>query len=85
VLIFRRGKRLVIALTYGSESQWVRNVLAEDGCELDTESRRLQLSHPRLFHDEQRGAMPAFVRFVLGLLDVSDFLEFTIAEKDASQ
>jgi hypothetical protein len=29
--------------------------------------------------------MPAFVRFVLGLLDVSDFLEFTIAEKDASQ
>ena len=85
VLVFRRGNRLIIALTYGRESQWVRNVLAEDGCELDTESRRLQLSHPHLFHDEHRGAMPAFVRFVLSLLNVSDFLEFTIAEKDASQ
>ncbi len=85
VLVFRRGNRLIIALTYGRQSQWVRNVLAEDGCQLDTESRRLQLSHPRLFHDEHSGAMPAFVRFVLRLLNVSDFLEFTIAEKDASQ
>ena len=38
VLVFWRGNRLIIALTYGRESQWVRNVLAEDGCELDTES-----------------------------------------------
>ena len=85
VLIFRRENRLIIALTYGRESQWVRNVLAEDGCGLDTESRRLQLSHPYLVHDEHREAMPAFVRFVLNLLNVSDFLEFTIAAKDASQ
>ena len=85
VLVFWRGARLIIALTYGRESQWVRNVLAEGGCELDTESRRLQLSHPHLLHDEHRGSMPAFVKFVLSLLNVSDFLEFTIAEKDASQ
>jgi deazaflavin-dependent oxidoreductase (nitroreductase family) len=85
VLVFRRGNRLIIALTYGRESQWVRNVLAENGCEFDTESRRLKLSQPNLFHDEHRGVMPAFVRFVLSLLNVSDFLEFTIADKDASR
>lgn len=85
VLVFRRGNRLIIALAYGRDSQWVRNVLAEDGCQLETASRRLQLSHPRLVHDEHGGAMPAFVRFVLSLLNVSDFLEFTIAENAASE
>jgi len=29
--------------------------------------------------------MPTFVRLVLSLLNVSDFLKFTIAEKEASQ
>ncbi len=84
VLIFRRGDRMIIALTYGRESQWVHNVLAEAGCDLETERRILRLVHPVLFHDEQRGAMPAFVRFMLGLLNVSDFLELTIAGNTAS-
>ena len=43
VLVFRRGSRLIIALTYGRESQWVRNVLAEGGCELETEGRIIRL------------------------------------------
>lgn len=79
VLIFRRGRRLIIALTYGRKSEWVRNVLAEGGCELETEGRILRLSDPHLFHDAQRKAMPGFIRFMLGLVNVSDFLEFTIA------
>lgn len=41
VLVFRRGNRLIIALTYGRESQWVHNVLAQDGCRLETEGRTL--------------------------------------------
>jgi deazaflavin-dependent oxidoreductase (nitroreductase family) len=85
VLVFRRGDRLIIALTYGRESQWVANVLAENGCELETAGRTLRLSHPRLFHDEKRRAMPGFVRFMLGVLNVSDFLELSIAESMASQ
>ena|ERR1700720_2083830 len=85
VLIFRRGNRLIIALTYGRESQWVHNVLAQDGCRLETKGRTIRLSHPHLFHDDQRGAMPSFVRFMLGLLNVTDFLEFTIAETAESQ
>jgi deazaflavin-dependent oxidoreductase (nitroreductase family) len=80
VLVFRRGDRVIVALTYGRESQWVANVLAANGCELETEGRRLRLSHPRVHHDEQRTAMPGLVRFALGVLNVSDFLELTIAE-----
>lgn len=75
---FRRGDRYVIALTYGADSQWVKNVLAAGGCTLETGGRKLRLSQPRLFHDERRRAMPAPVRVVLGLLDVSDFLELRV-------
>ena len=80
VLVFRRGNQFIIALTYGRESQWVRNVLAQGGCELQTQRRTLPLSRPRVFHDEHRRAMPPFVRLILGLLNVSDFLELTVTE-----
>ena len=79
VLVFRRGNHFIIALTYGRESQWVLNVMAQDGCELETQGRTLCLSHPRLFHDEQRRAMPSPVRLMLGLLNVSDFFDIAIA------
>ncbi|HKS73479.1 MAG TPA: nitroreductase family deazaflavin-dependent oxidoreductase [Terriglobales bacterium] len=78
VMIFHRDGRLIIALTYGPGSQWVLNVLAKGGCEFETQGKTLHLADPRIVHDEQRGAMPAFVRIMLGLLNVSDFLELTI-------
>lgn len=75
VNVFRRPGGYVVALTYGPEADWVRNVLANGGCTLETRGRRVRLTQPRLFHDEQRRAMPAPVRPFLGLLHVYDFLE----------
>jgi deazaflavin-dependent oxidoreductase (nitroreductase family) len=75
VNIFRSGDRYIIALTYGPESDWVRNVLAEGGCTLETRGRMIRLSQPRLFHDERRLSVPAPVRVVLRLANVADFLE----------
>jgi deazaflavin-dependent oxidoreductase (nitroreductase family) len=80
VLVFRRDHHYLVALTYGRDSQWVRNVIVQNGCELETEGRTIRLSDPCLFRDEKRRAMPAFVRFVLGLLNVSDFLELTVLD-----
>jgi deazaflavin-dependent oxidoreductase (nitroreductase family) len=77
VNIFRRGDRYIIALTYGSRSDWVRNVLADGGCTLETRGRTLRLSRPRLLHDEGRSAVPALVRLILGIVNVCDFLELT--------
>jgi len=79
VLIFRQSNHYVIALTYGRESEWVKNVVVQNGCVLETQARRLQLSNPYLYRDDKRLAMPAFVRIMLGLLNVSDFLELTVA------
>jgi deazaflavin-dependent oxidoreductase (nitroreductase family) len=80
VIVFRQGDRFVIALTYGRESEWVRNVVAQGGCELETRGHRLRLANPYLYRDEKRCAVPAFVRIMLGVLNVSDFLELTVQD-----
>ena len=78
VNLFRRGNRVTIALTYGPNSDWVRNVLAEGGCTLESQGRTRRISSPRLVHDESRRVVPAPVRLILGIVNVSDFLELTL-------
>jgi deazaflavin-dependent oxidoreductase (nitroreductase family) len=79
VMVFRHGDQFVIALTYGPDSQWVQNVLAHGGCELETQSRTFHLTRPCLIHDERHSLMPAVVSLALRILNVSDFLELAIS------
>src|ERR671916_973589 len=51
--IFRTSDGYVAALTYGV-TDWARNVLAADGCELEIRGRRMPLTDPRLVHDPTR-------------------------------
>ncbi len=74
VNLFRAGDRYVIALTYGADSQWVRNVLAAGAVDVETRGRRLRLVAPEVVHDAQRSLVPAAVRPVLRLARVSDFM-----------
>jgi deazaflavin-dependent oxidoreductase (nitroreductase family) len=74
VNLFRDGDRYVIALTYGADSQWVRNVLAAGAVDIETRGRRLRLVAPQVVHDAQRSLVPAPVRPFLGLVRVSDFM-----------
>jgi deazaflavin-dependent oxidoreductase (nitroreductase family) len=74
VNLFRSGDRYVIALTYGADSQWVRNVLAAGEARVTTRGRTLLLVDPEIVHDPTRSHVPAPVRRILGALDVSDFL-----------
>lgn len=78
VNIFPHEDGYVIALTYGPDAEWVRNVLASGGCTVTTQGKRLRLTRPRRFHDETRRAVPRPVRLILGLLNVSDFLALSI-------
>ncbi|MGH2766055.1 MAG: nitroreductase family deazaflavin-dependent oxidoreductase, partial [Actinomycetota bacterium] len=43
VNLFRSHDRYLIALTYGRDRDWVRNVLATGGCDVETRGRTLQL------------------------------------------
>ena len=48
VNVFRAPNGFIIALTYSSKSEWVRNVLAAGGCELRTRGKKYQLSTPKV-------------------------------------
>jgi deazaflavin-dependent oxidoreductase (nitroreductase family) len=74
VNVFEAPRGYVIALTYGAESDWVKNVVAAGGCELLTRGRRHQLSSPEIIRDNSRRPVPAVVRPVLRLLRVTEFL-----------
>jgi deazaflavin-dependent oxidoreductase (nitroreductase family) len=79
VNVFRDGDRYVFALTYGSRAEWVRNVLAAGGCEIRTRGRTVDLAEPELFTDPKRGAVPIPARWILGLIDVDEFLALRAA------
>ena len=76
--VFPRADGYVIALTYGRDSDWVRNVLADGGCTLETRGRTLRLSRPRLFRDERLLFVPAPLRLIPRLGGVFDFLELKL-------
>ena len=75
---FRRDGHYIFALTYGSEVQWVRNVLAAGGCTLRTMGRDVTLVEPELFVDAGRRLMPLLVRVILGLINTTEFLRMRI-------
>jgi deazaflavin-dependent oxidoreductase (nitroreductase family) len=77
VNVFHAPDGYVVALTYGVGSDWVSNVLAAGGCELETRGRLEHLTAPRVVHDESRRQVPPLVRPVLRLLDVADFVRLT--------
>ena len=64
----------MIALTYGTQADWVRNVLAAGGCELVTRGQRYALADPEIVHDETREAATWFARPILRLVGAADFM-----------
>jgi deazaflavin-dependent oxidoreductase (nitroreductase family) len=74
VNLFADGDRYVIALTYGRDSQWVRNVMAAGSVEVETRGHRLRLLDPEIVHDPSRSHVPATIRPLLGAVGVDDFM-----------
>ena len=75
VNVFRAPNGFVIALTYSSESEWVKNVLAAGGCELKTRGRKYRLSTPKVVRDPARRRFPVPVRLVLKLVGADEYME----------
>ncbi len=73
--VFVRGDRYLFALTYGAETDWLRNVRAAGRCTVTTRGRVVPLHAPRVYRDESRADMPLPVRLVLGRVGADEFLE----------
>ena len=62
--VFHRGDDYFFFLTYGSDVQWVKNVLAGGSCSIETRGRVVELVEPELITDPELGPAPAPVRFI---------------------
>ena len=77
VNVFRTQNGFVIALTYSSKSEWVKNVLAAGGCELKTCGKKYQLSSPTVVHDPTRRRFPMPIRPVLMVVGADEFMQLS--------
>lgn len=77
--VFRDGDDYLFALTYGSDVQWVKNVIAAGEADLRIGDKTIHLTEPELFVDPKRRLMPLPVRLMLGVMRVSEFLRMRAA------
>jgi deazaflavin-dependent oxidoreductase (nitroreductase family) len=77
VMVFAAPDGYTVALIYGTQSQWAKNVIAAGGCDLQTRGRVEHLVAGSVFHDESRALVPWFPRMFIALLRVADFLSLT--------
>jgi len=78
VNVFQASNGFIIALTYSSQSEWVKNVLAAGGCELRTRGKRYQLSAPHVVHDPTRRRFPIPVRVALRIVGADEYMDLSI-------
>ncbi len=79
VLVFRTMDGFRIALTYGRDSDWVKNALAHGAVRLRTRGREHELSDPEIVNDPHRQHVPRLERGFLAVLRVTEFLDFHAA------
>jgi len=79
VNVFRLPDGFVIALTYGRDSEWVKNVLAAHGCALETRRVVYRLSTPVVVHDPTLRRFPLLVRAGLRVVGATDYLHLSIS------
>jgi deazaflavin-dependent oxidoreductase (nitroreductase family) len=77
VKVFQAPNGFIIALTYSSQCEWVKNVLAAGGCELKTRGKKYQLSSPKIVCDPSRRRFPFTVRLVLRLAGADEYMELS--------
>jgi len=75
--VFRASNGFIIALTYSSQSEWVKNVLAAGGCEFKTRGKKYHLSAPKAVRDPTRRRFPIPVRLVLTLVGADEYMELS--------
>ena len=80
VMAFPEGGEVIVALTYGPEVDWVKNVIAAGGCTIAYRRRRIRLADPRLEHGAPPEAIPRVVGWFLRLLRVRAFLRLRVID-----
>jgi deazaflavin-dependent oxidoreductase (nitroreductase family) len=76
VNVFKTLDGFRFALTYGADSEWVRNALAHGAVRLITRGKEYELTDPEVVTDPHRQHVPAIGRGIMRFMRVSQFLDF---------
>jgi|HubBroStandDraft_6_1064221.scaffolds.fasta_scaffold542480_2 hypothetical protein len=79
--VFRAPNGFIVALTYSSQSEWVKNALAAGGCELKTRGKKYRLSASKVVRDPTRRRFPIPVRVVLKVVGADEYMVYGAFEK----
>jgi deazaflavin-dependent oxidoreductase (nitroreductase family) len=75
IFAFRHDDGFIVALTYGPDTDWLRNLEAAGRCEAVYRRQTYLLSDGEIVHsDPQSQPLPGFIQWALRLLNVRDFL-----------
>jgi deazaflavin-dependent oxidoreductase (nitroreductase family) len=87
LMAFRAGPTVTIALTYGPDVQWLRNVRAAGGCRLRLRGEQLTLGAPRsLDPHEGLARIPNPQRLILRrAIRCRDFIELRVLSAEPSR
>jgi deazaflavin-dependent oxidoreductase (nitroreductase family) len=78
--VFEIGEHFIFVLTYGSESQWVKNVLAAGECDMRVRGRDVHLVEPELIANPPWELIPWPARLIERVVaGVSEFLRMRAA------
>lgn len=84
IMAFPSTNGFVIALTYGQDVDWLRNIRAQGGCTIEYRGQHHALTAPLIVRgDPSSVELPRPVRFALRLLRVNDFLTMDRASPPA--
>ena len=64
---------VIVALTYGPDTDWLKNLEASGGGEVIARGRRYRVGPPQLIGEEGSRRMPTVVRPILKAIDVHEF------------
>ena len=79
--VFRDGDRLVVALTYGEDVDWLKNARASEESTFIIRGRPVRVEPPvDLSGEDGLEAMPPLVAAVLNIIDVTGFVAFPIID-----
>lgn len=76
------GSEAIVALTYGEETDWLRNLEASGCGTLVVRGRHVQFGAPIIKGDDVGATLPAPVRLMLNLLDVGRFAVLPLLSQD---
>ncbi len=78
--VFRTDSGYLVALTYGHDTDWLRNLRAAGEGVVVSRGRRVRVTDPHLHRDRAMPGIPPVPRLILRLLGVDEFLTVVAAE-----